>query len=265
MKIYFWLLGGLGDIIWGYLRGPQWSKLSACRRTFPDARIKAIVVSHNPQALEIIRFNPLLDEIEQHPPKREMRDLKWTHIQIVDQYSNEFVISEDIIDPNWPDEHQILYLSNREKEFVEAIPKPYVFIHPFASTDRRTVFKSEEYIPYIEKCLAKGINVVVCGDTYIKSFGDKEQFLRYESLNYEKKGLYNLIGKTNARVATQLALNASDFVGMWSCFSIARWSTGKKATVLVIPDNLINCNRLHDGKYKEHHKEDRILDRIDLL
>jgi len=263
-KIYFGLLGGLGDIIWGYLKSPEWKRLNAYRCAYPKARIKAIVISHNRQAAELLRFNPYLDEIDFRYPKREMRDKKWSPVQVLDQYSDGFIHYKGLADPKKVDKEQVLHLLPREKKIVKEL-SDCVVVHPFASLPDRIPSPAEKYIPIIDDFINKGKKVVVLGNSYTKSFGDYETYQKEEVFDYKRANLFNLVGKTNARVATAITLKASEFVGTWSCYGVTAWLASIKATIITNDSQLNGCNKLHESKYKNHHKDDIIVTPKDIF
>jgi len=259
-KIYFWLHGGLGDVIWAYLQSPQWLSFQAIRDKNPAARIKAIVISYNRQSAELIRFNPYINEIDYHLPNGEQKK-GMRMCDIVAQYAEDF-LPYTSTQMHGRNRRQKIYLTDEEKGIVEKIKTagPYIAVHPFASIDKRQPLPIEGYIPLMDKIIDSS-NIVLLGGTHTRAFGGSgdKTLARNETLKYGHKGVFNLIGRTNSRVSTSLVLGATEFVGTWSCYSTACWTMGIKATVITHTSQLEGCNRLHSGKYKAHHPADRIL------
>jgi len=257
-KVYLGLIGGLGDVIYQYLHDPAWQSLADYKTKNPNAYVKAIVVSHNPLAHQIVELNPYIDAVEQHPPKREMRDKNWKHHEVIHQYAQG---ESRLIGSNLTHKRPVFYLKNSEVEFVnQLIIGKTAVVHPFASEEARVCIPPKNYRSIVDKLRYKGFNVIMLGGSYVKSFGEEEKYNKVEEFSYPKTdGFTNLIDKTNVRTSLALVTNADLFVGTWSCYGVTAWMHGIKS-IICVPDKMSEgCYKIHNGKYKNHNKADKII------
>jgi len=262
-NIYLGLIGGLGDIIYGYHHNDEWRCLADYKKLNPEARVKAIIVSYNPEAYKIVELNPYIDEVVQHPPKREMRDKKWHQDRVIGQYAEGFSSFKAMDRIHLIRQTLPLHIAPEEKPLVDqfSIGKTAI-IHPFASDRTRIPFPPYEYRRVVDRLCGKGFNKVIClGGTHTKSFGPNEQYDRAEEFDYHKGGQFlNLVNNTNVRVSTALVASSDLFVGTWSCYGITAWICGIKSIVAVPKGMWEGCSRIHKGKYKNHHQHDKIFE-----
>lgn len=252
INVYVGLIGGLGDVIYKYLHSEQCRSILPYKKKFPSSSVKAIVVSHNPEAYRILELNPYIDKVVQYPPRREMRDLKWTHQQVIEQYSDGFQqIPTSLKNSTRPK----IYLSEWENAYVDHIYSPnMVVMHPFASEDKRKV-DIDLSVEVAKKIISYGKRVVVIGSSYTKSFGRSEEYYKQEQFP-DLEGITNLIGKINSRICIELISRSNMFVGSWSCYGITSWIYGIKSIVITSKELIDGCRRIHSRKYKSHHMAD---------
>ena len=260
-KLYLGLIGGLGDIIYGYLHSDEWKCLADYKKLNPDTIIKAIVVSYNPEAYKIIELNPHIDVVVQHPPKREMRDKKWHQDRVFAQYAEDFSSFKAIERMHIIRERPKLYLTTEEQKTVNKYTLGRTaIVHPFASNPARMPFMPFKYRGVVDKLCRENFNHVIClGGSHIKSFGPTEEYDMQEDFKYQRDGFTNLVNKTNTRLATSLVTKSDLFVGTWSCYGITAWICGIRSIIAVSKDMWPGCSRIHMNKYKNHHKQDTIL------
>jgi len=237
-KIYLTLGGGLGDVIYDYLRGHRnWGRLKALKEWRPGVQVKAMLSTHNPQSIELIRHNPYINHIEEFGWQNDGRPLFAKHANgysDIQQYSR--VIA------NLPDKTPEIYLNPSDKKIANNIVSQgrFVFIHPFAGLGNRKAFKSvEKFIPIIDTLIDDSkYHVVVIGNSHNRK-NAKSALMINEDFGYERDGLFNLVNKpgTNVRVAFQLAKHAHSFIGSWSCYSCTFWAL-KKRSIVIVPNQL---------------------------
>lgn len=131
-----------------------------------------------------------------------------------------------------------IYLNKEEKIQVETIKNAgkYIVIHPFAGLRDRIAFPIEKYPGLIDEIIDTGYNVIVIGGSYTRINRDGQEEV-IEILEYSRKGLFNLVGNTNARVATRLIQDASGFIGTHSCYILVA-SIEKIRSILIAPEGL---------------------------
>lgn len=252
-NIFLGLIGGLGDIIYGYRNSKEWGSLTQFKENNHSSVVKAIIVSHNPSARSIVDLNPYIDIVECHSPKREMRDLGWTHRQVIEQYSNKF---EPIKISNYNIQQKI-YLSKYERNYVLSLmDEKTVIFHPFASEQARKLDTSVS-LRIVDRLLNNNLRVIVIGSSYTKSFGIEEQYNKIEVFPHiRNKNFVNLIDKANPRVCIGMITMANLFVGSWSCYGVSAWLHGRRSIIIVPKRRLDGCKKIHDRKYPMHSKED---------
>jgi ADP-heptose:LPS heptosyltransferase len=238
LKLYLHDGGGLGDVIKHHIRGQRgWEYLKPLKEEHPDIEIKVMLTCINPQARELIRYNPYIDTIESylwtHPARAHLR-------RIIEEHKGDYSPLLEAtgllrtLQPAVPE----IYLNTEDQEIIDLITGQgkYIFIHPFSGEPSRIAFPSEQYPALIDRLIDElGYSVVVVGGTYKKNL--TTHVVMSESLAYERDGLFNLVNKTNARVATILAQKAQGFIGTWSCYIIPSWQRPSK-TVLMSPKGM---------------------------
>jgi len=260
-RIYLGLIGGLGDIIYGYIHNDEWKCLADYKRLNPETKVKAIIVSYNPEAYKIVELNPYIDEVVQHPPKREMRDKGWHQDRVIGQYANGYSSFKAMDRIHLIREATRLHLAPEEKPLIKQFSLGRTaIVHPFAIDPARIPFPAYEYRRVIDKLCERNFNKIIClGGTHTKSFGSDEEYKRIEEFNYHKEGqLLNLVNNTNVRVSAALVSFSDLFVGTWSCYGVTAWMCGIKSIVAVPQSMLAGCSKIHKGKYKDHHPQDMI-------
>ena len=76
------------------------------------------------------------------------------------------------------------------------------------------------------------MNVAVIGGSYART-NRKTVEEKEEVLEYDRDGLFNLVGGTNARVCIALARAQRFFIGSWSAYSCASWLHDKETCVIL--------------------------------
>ncbi len=234
IKIFVKGGGGLGDLIREYLEGEKyWGYLEGIKEKYPGIKIKAILCIHNPQAKEFLKYHPCLDSTEQYPWQVDGTPVFFTH-------SDEHVFIKSVpgLFEGLKYRKPPIYLDKKEEIQVETIKNAgkYIVIHPFAGLKDRIVFPIEGYPALIDGIIDTGYNVVVIGGSYTRINRDGQEEVN-EFLEYTRKGLYNLVGNSNARVATRLIQGASGFIGTHSCYILVA-SIEMIKSVLVVPEKL---------------------------
>ena len=227
--------GGLGDIIKHYIRGQQgWGYLKPLKEQYPDIEIKVILTCINPQIEEFIKYNPYIDKIESylwtHPARSGVR-------QCIEKHKGDYASllkAKKLLETIQPAVPEI-YLNADDQKVIDSIISQgkFIFIHPFSGEIWRMVLPIGQYPTLIDRLIDEtGYNVVVVGGSYKKNL--VKNTVMKESFGYQRAGLFNLVGHTNARVATRLAQMAQGFVGTWSCYIIPGWQRPSR-TVIMLP------------------------------
>jgi len=237
-KIYLTLGGGLGDVIYDYMGGHRgWDKLESLKKAHPNIKIKVMASTHNPQTLELLKYNPYIDEVEEFGWQTDGKPLFLKH-------ANGYIDIQQIkqITSTLPSKTPKIYLGEEDKQILEQIVGrgSFVFVHPFAGLNDRIPFKpTDQFIKIIDAVIDNTKhNVFVIGANHVRANRENPIDI-IEELNYEREGLFNLVNKpeANIRLALGLVEKAHSFIGSWSCYSCAFW-TLKKKTIVLVPKNL---------------------------
>ena len=226
--------GGLGDLIREYLGGEKyWGYLEGIKERYPDIKVKAILCIHNPQAKEVLKYHPCLNEIEQYPWQLDGTPIFFSHSD-----GHVFIKSVHGLFSGLEYKKPEVYLKKEEEVQVETIKNAgkYMVIHPFAGLKDRIAFPIEKYPALIDEIIDTGCNVIVIGGSYARINRDGKEEVN-EVFDYSRKGLFNLVGNTNARVATRLIQSASGFIGTHSCYILVA-SIEKIRSILIAPERL---------------------------
>lgn len=235
-SVYVTLGGGLGDVFYVYSRGENgWGYIKSLKQVFPAIHVKALCSTHNPQTIEFIKYNPYIDEyhefgwVNDAKPLFEKNSNGSRRLNRQSKLIKELTFSKPKV--HMTEEDNIIV-----NDIISA--GDYVMIHPFAGEPGRKCLPTEEYIPLIDSIIEeKNLNVVVTGGTYKrKNFRLSED--KDEVFEYEREGLFNLVGKSNARVSFVLASRQKHFIGNWSAYSCASWLNNKMTTVTVHNGNV---------------------------
>ena len=249
-RIYLTLGGGLGDVLYTYFKGENgWKWLSPLKEIAPRTRVSVLSSTHNPQTEELIKHNPHIDSFKEFGWVENGREL-WEKNKGPAVHIRE--IKKSLKKISTP-KNTKLYLSDSDREEVRKVISQgeFVFIHPFAGLKFRQCLPIEEYIPIIDQLIDDlGYNVVMMGATHNRiNFKTTPEMV--EEFKYDRDGLFNLVGKTNARVAVRLSQLAHSFIGCWSVYSCAFWIKRGKTTVIITPklEDQINKRFKPNGRW----------------
>jgi len=260
-KVYLTLGGGLGDVFVTYFRGDNgWRLLQPLKEKFPHIKVSVLSATHNPQTAEFLKHNPYIDSFQEFGWVNDGRPI-WSenangHVSLAKHNKLAKILKA---------KNPELYLGEEDREIVNEILSAgeYIFIHPFAGLKDRQALPIEEYPSLIDSLIDKsGYNVVVIGGTHQRR-NQKRSFDMPEEFDYERPGLFNLVNRTNARVAVKLSQNAHSFIGCWSAYACAHWIIKKKTTVIIKSKAAPNVRKKFGEGQRWHRRGDCRLVLID--
>jgi len=234
-KVFLFLGGGLGDHYKRYFFDSAWGCLPDLKTKRPDIYVKGISISHAPDAGELIKHHPFLDEIEiiNKHPKEISKGIGEGFEKLKPIMAQEFNVTEPEI-----------YLNAQDKIDLAKIKKnigKYIVIHPFSGDKTgwptRSPIQTDRYKPIIEGLIAEGFSVLLLGHTYEKRKANKKNKTIKsehiaETFDFQMDGFYNLINKINARTGAVLVKDSDGFVGTASSFLCAAWMLGKRSVTI---------------------------------
>jgi len=246
-SVYVTLGGGLGDVFYVYSRGENgWGYIKSLKEKFPFVKITALCSTHNPQTVEFIKYNPHIDEYKEFGWVNDAKSLFEKNSNGAKRLDKEgkALKALNFARPN-------VYTTDEDKEIIREIESAgnFVLIHPFAGEPGRIAMPIEEWKPLVDEIIEKNdLNVVVIGGKY-KRTNRRTKEDKDETFEYERNRLFNLVGKSNARICMRLASEQKHFVGNWSAYSCASWVNNKPTTVIVTKQTSINLeNKMKPGK-----------------
>lgn len=250
-SVYVSLGGGLGDVFYVYNKGENgWGYIKSLKETFPHVHVKALCSTHNPQTVEFIKYNPYIDEYHEFGWVNNAKPLFEKNSNGSRRLDRQGKLLKALKFNN-----PKIYTTKEDDKAIDRITSAgsFVLIHPFAGEPGRRCLPTKEYIPIIDSIIDdKKLNVVIIGGTYKrKNFKTSED--KKEELDYSRDGLFNLVGKSNARVCATLAAKQKHFIGSWSAYSCASWSNKKNTTVIVNKSNVDALNKRFRKGHRWHN------------
>lgn len=245
-NVFIPVSGGLGDVVRCYLRDThEWGYIPDIKRIFPYVTIKILSSCHNPAVEEFFKYNPHIDSF---------KEFGWIvdGWQLFNKYKGSHISLQDIIKRykksrvklKWT--QPFYYTCQEDIEEVNEITQDtngIIIMHPFTI---RKALPIEDFCHMADRLIDEfGYTVIFLGGTHnrfhnVNLQGKWTQGIDVvEELNYERPGLYNLLNKSNIRVAYKLVELCDGFIGHCSCFNIAAWIHQKKSVVFSPP-----CQRL---------------------
>lgn len=240
-RVYFECGGGLGDLIMVYCStgkekelptsdgyASKWfRKLKAIKTKHPSVTTIVVMQNHNAHAKELIKHDPYIDEVHQHPwvppgAPRQKWKIMYRCVPIESRFNGD---DYDVSEPK-------VYMNKEDRKIVDGVQGKFIVIHPFARGSVREVLTIDYYKKIIDDLVDFGYKVVVIGQSYTlqckKGANIKERF------DYEREGLINLVNRCSIRASVNLVFRCSGFIGTHSCMILAAWFK-KKKTVCIVP------------------------------
>ena len=229
--VYIPVGGGLGDVFQVYMsnlddiptsngHASAWFKrLRAIKSKYPWLKVRIMFTSHTQAARDLLNTNPYIDDIVtmavDGPADR------WDYM-----YSGAANINHLWDYKHFaPDPAKIFLTSDDQSQLAKYKPKgKYIVVHPIARLGCRTVPSPLKYKILI-RFLSRLYPVIVLGAC------EQQDVLQYD---FSGNGVINLINKTYVRVAYDLVMNASGFVGVHSSLILGAWYK-KIRTVCFVP------------------------------
>ena len=231
MKYLLTFGGGLGDIILSYLMLES-GYIKSLKEREPNCKIRAAIMSHNPNVVEFFAHTLAIDEIFYKPWDGNPFDFfrysgdGCTPMEITGQSTNVCApIARGLeLNPTLGGlsyERPEIYMDEEEIEVARDILSggKFIVLHPFAGAAHRNMERSFDLIKVIDALCDAGVRVVVVGGTSNRIEGSETTLV--EELSYERDGLVNLVNKHSVRLHAYLTTRAHRFIGTMSCYSCA--------------------------------------------
>lgn len=225
--------GGLGDVVWDYLRCPYAAALRSITQEL-GARVKVITCCHNSGVTDLFVGNPYLSHHEPRP-------WKIPSVEESNIYSNKIdgwrPLQREQLHPDIPRDPVRIYLNPDEQlalNVYQANESPLVVMQPFAGLSNRDAFTPHTLRAFIEGVLAE------VPDALFLVLGNNDpngHESRREELGFEHPRLVNLIDETGIRFNYHLTSIADVFVGSFSNLVRSAWDF-RRRTIVVLDEAL---------------------------
>lgn len=239
--------GGMGDMykwycLQSHIRG--WGYLQSLKEKYPQTKVMALICSTNPHAVDIFTHNPYIDIVEYYawPINNQGNLLQPGQLRLAQMLNSKGYPLMNI--PNMQrlgikPKECIIHLSKTDRDELEELTNeigPYIVVHPFASVPERQTVSPEQYTQLIDKLIEKfNCDVIILGKSYKRSFSSGKGLTSYnkeETIETTNPRAFNLVNKTNTRVAITITENAKGFVGALSSFCAIAATKQIKTVVL---------------------------------
>jgi len=216
--------GGLGDHLLGYFSPHSFpfgfGYLQELKTKIPEAKIKLICHPVQKEASRFFELDPRIDSIDIHP---WISPLKIKECKNIKEEAKKYKSLEEFGKRNNLKKQPNIdvFLSKKEQETIDRIQQEgrYIVIHPFAGGKNRIFFSPENYIPFIDMVVEeKDLNVVIVGGSHAKIRNSQNPKFFEEKFSYQRKRLFNLVGKTTGRAAVKLTRAAEFLLASNSAF-----------------------------------------------
>lgn len=229
--------GGLGDILRAMLTPdvgrpwcqPYWGQLGQWKTDHPDQKIKLVIASHNPAAIQLFELIPWIDEIVDIPWVNDGTVLPKQHAGTDLTPMRDHELCALCKDYEW--KMPEIYMNKEEQDQFNKIigQGPYVVLYPFGGYGAR--IKPEAYIPLIEKLRDRGMRTVIVGQTYTRNVTGDDKNIQ-ENFEYVAEYVTNLVNKASIRLTANLAMSAGAYVGSLGCYMHAAFAKKIKSVCL---------------------------------
>ena len=233
--------GGLGDVVYDYLRCPGAWRMGPLCETY-GAEIRVYTLCHNDGVMDAFRANPYIKEhiVEPwHPPcpedhirfNNEIDGFK--PLQHTAVFHREYGQGMERAEPK-------LYLYQEEKSRLAGLmaDRPLIVAQPYAGLSDRDGFDSPSFERLVEETVALDprVRFVVIGKNHERG----HKYAR-EELFFSHPNVVNLIDKAGIRFCFHLVANCDAFVGCHSNLIRTAWDF-RRRNICVMPDPLMTSH-----------------------
>ena len=226
--------GGLGDVVWDFIRDRNAEFLETLKNDF-GYTTRIYTQCHNDGVLDLFKHNPFVhNHINEpwHPPTRE--DVMRFNSPIdgfLPLHRDEYRLS--VIGPNMRRSAPSIYLNRHEATRLEALcdAHPLIVAQPYAGLSDRDAFDSPSLLAMVEEIvvLAPTARIVVVGKNHERT----HKYAREEVL-FDHPNVVNLIDQEGIRFCYHLVSKCDAFVGSHSNLIRTAWDF-RKRNVCVMP------------------------------
>jgi hypothetical protein len=240
--------GGLGDVVWDFMRDPAAKRLRALKET-TGARVRVYTQCHNDGVLDVFKYHPLIDEHIAEPWAPPSPELAQRFVQPIDGYNR--YAAGLVPAEHWqqlPEERVTLYLSAQEAGKLSGLlsKRPVVVVQPYAGLSDRDGFNQTTMKRLVLELarLDDNVRILMVGKNHER--GCKYQ---KEEVLFKHPNMMNLIDQIGIRLSYFLVASCDAFCGSHSNLIRTAWDW-RKRNACVLPAPLMTDHiPLLDGKY----------------
>lgn len=219
-KFYLAYGGGLGDVVWDYMRDKCAWRIAPLVNTY-GAFIRVYTLCHNDGVDDIFRYNPFISEHIQEPWRLPNPEDHQKYNQPIDDFlplhRDEYYVGPyGQLEGTKPE----LYLSNVEQQQLVALigQRPLIVLQPYGGLSERDAFNPKSMRRLVNQLveLEPSVRVVIVG----KNHG-REQ--RPEVVGFKHPNVVDMIDKLGIRMSYFLVRHADAFAGAHSNLIRTAW------------------------------------------
>jgi hypothetical protein len=231
-RLLYYYEGGLGDVILGQTRRNKLTGLAEYTRKH-DCYVKVVLNVHNAQAVELLRYQRGINEIELIPYDSSIR-LSLLR-RLLDEEGYRFARGRVTHETS---RRMSFDLSDEDLRYLDKMlpAKPLLLWHPGAGKENFSLIGRRDYRSFLDMAEGKGIAVVLVGGNSYRINDDRYMVEKYM---IDHPALVYLMGLANPRLVCEIARRSVGFFGSLSCYVWAA-ALHKKRGLVVVPDKVNN-------------------------
>ena len=242
--------GGLGDVVWEYLRDKRAWWVEPLFRDY-GARIRVYSMCHNDGVEDVFRHHPFIEAHINEPWQPPTVEIARRFSQPIDGYlplhHDHYVYGafSGTLDLTKP----ALYLSADEERQLAGLlsHRPCVVVQPFAGLSDRDAFNSTTLKQLVERLvfLCPDVQVIVVGKNHERA----HKYTR-EAVGFEHPNVVDLIDKIGIRLGYHLVRRCDAFCGSHSNLIRVAWDWRRRNACVMPAPMMQDAMPGLDEKYK---------------
>lgn len=230
-KEYWYFSGGLGDVLFQYFR--RGDIADPAPSTDGPAYRRVVLNSHNPQAVELFRHHPAVNEI--------------VFVPFAPGFRQDIVagLLAEGLTPGEPRHVPLgtaahgFPLSPEDESYLARVlpPGPFVVFHPGAGKPDFALHGVLPFAPLLDAAASRGVSVVMVGGPSFRHLTERGESRWMPERNPvgPHPALVDLVGAANPRLVCEITRRSVGFVGSLSCYV---WAAvhHRKPSVCIVPD-----------------------------
>ena len=242
--------GGLGDVVWDFLRDKNAGYIGALKREH-NADIRVYTLCHNDGVMDLFQESPYISEHINEPWRPPSAEDIQRFSQPIDGYQplQRTEYRHAAFGPSLAYEQPRLFLSKVETDRLNELcsVRPLIVLQPFAGLSDRDAldFNSLRALVYEIVHLEPNARIVVVGKNH-----ERTHKYSKEEVTFEHPNLVNLIDKEGIRFGYYLVANCDAFGGAHSNLIRTAWDFRKRNVCIMPHPGMTRAMGTLDAKYR---------------